>query len=53
MAELLASHKSPFVTLHKGDIIEGTITKLSSSAILVDVNAKAEAVVLEKDKNPA
>ena len=50
MAELLASHKSPFVTLHKGDIIEGTITKLSSSAILVDVNAKAEAVVLEKDK---
>ena len=51
MAELLASHKSsPFVTLHKGDIIEGTITKLSSSAVLVDVNAKAEAVVLEKDK---
>jgi len=50
MAELLASHKSPFVALHKGDIIEGTITKLSSSAILVDVNAKAEAVVLEKDK---
>ena len=51
MAELLASHKSShFVTLHKGDIIEGTITKLSSSAVLVDVNAKAEAVVLEKDK---
>ena len=51
MAELMASHKSsPFVTLHKGDIIEGTITKLSSSAVLVDVNAKAEAVVLEKDK---
>ena len=50
MAELLASYKSPFVTLHKGDIIEGTITKLSSSAILVDVNAKAEALVLEKDK---
>ena len=51
MAELLASHKSShFVTLHKGDIIEGTITKLSSSAVLVDVKAKAEAVVLEKDK---
>ena len=50
MAELLASHKSPFVTFHKGDIIEGIITKLSSSAILVDVNAKAEALVLEKDK---
>lgn len=51
MAELMASHRSsPFVTLHKGDIIEGTITKLSSAAVLVDVNAKAEAVVLEKDK---
>ncbi len=50
MAELLALHRSPFVTLHKGDIIEGTITKLSSFAVLVDVNAKAEAVVLEKDK---
>jgi len=50
MAELLASHKPSFVTLHKGDIVEGTITKLSSSVILVDVNAKAEAVVLEKDK---
>ena len=50
MTELLASHKSPFVTFHKGDIIEGIITKLSSAAVLVDVNAKAEAVVLEKDK---
>ena len=50
MEELLASHKPSFVTLHKGDIVEGTITKLTSSAILVDVNAKAEALVLEKDK---
>ena len=46
----MASHKSPFVTLHKGDIVDGTITKLTSSGVLVDVNAKAEAVVLEKDK---
>ncbi len=50
MAELMATHKSPFVTLHKGEIIEGTITKLSSSEVLVNINAKAEAVVLEKDK---
>jgi len=50
MVELLASYKSPFVTLHKGDIVEGKITKLTSGEILVDVNAKAEAVVLEKDK---
>lgn len=50
MADLLASYKSPFVVLHKGDLINGTVTKLTSSEILIDVNAKTEAVVLEKDK---
>lgn len=50
MADLLASHKSTFVTLHKGDILEGKITKLTSGEILVNIDAKAEAVVLEKDK---
>ena len=50
MAELMASQNTSFVTLHKGDILEGKITKLTSGEILVDINAKAEAVVLEKDK---
>ena len=50
MAELMASHNTSFVTLHKGDIIEGKITKLTSGEILIDIDAKAEAVVLEKDK---
>ena len=50
MAELMASQKAP-VTLHKGDILQGKITKLTSGEVLVDINAKAEAVVLEKDKN--
>jgi len=50
MAQLLASRKPSFVTPHKGDIIEGKITKLTSGEVLVDINAKAEAVVLEKDK---
>lgn len=50
MADLLKSTKSPLVTFRKGEIVKGTITKLTSSEILVDVNAKTEAVVLEKDK---
>ncbi len=50
MAELLASHKSNFVRVSKGEILSGVITKLTSSEILVDIGAKTEAVVLEKDK---
>lgn len=51
MAQLLASHKDSFVTLHKGESVKGKITKLTPSEILVDVGAKTEAVVLEKDKS--
>ena len=50
MAELMASQKSSPVTFHKGDIVEGKVTKITSGEIRVDINAKAEAVVLEKDK---
>lgn len=50
MAELMASQKSAPVTFHKGDIVEGIVTKITSGEIRVDINAKAEAVVLEKDK---
>lgn len=42
---------TPFVSLHKGDILTGTITKLTSGEILVDINAKTEAVVLEKERH--
>lgn len=51
MARLLASHKDSFVPLHKGESVKGKITKLTSKEILVDVGAKTEAIVLEKDKN--
>jgi ribosomal protein S1 len=50
MAELLAKHKTSFVNVSKGQELTGTITKLSSAEILVDIGAKTEAVVLEKDK---
>ncbi|MBI4097410.1 MAG: 30S ribosomal protein S1 [Candidatus Levybacteria bacterium] len=51
MAELMAK-KSPLIrSFKKGEIVTGLITKLSASEILVDIGAKTEAVVLEKDKN--
>ncbi len=50
MAELLKSVKTPFTNLQKGEIIKGTITKLTPQEILIDIKAKTEAVVLEKDK---
>lgn len=50
MAELLKKTQSSMTTFKKGDIVEGVITKLTPSEILVDINAKAEAVVLEKEK---
>jgi small subunit ribosomal protein S1 len=54
MADLMAkvaAAKTPFVSPHKGDMLVGTITKLTSGEILVDINAKTEAVVLEKERN--
>ena len=50
MAELLAKHKTNFVKVSKGEILQGIITKLTSSEILVDIGAKTEGLVLEKDK---
>lgn len=50
MADLMKSVSSTFVSPKKGEALQGTITKLTSSEILVDIGAKTEAVVLEKDK---
>ncbi len=50
MAELMAKHSTSVKAFHRGDRVEGTITKLTSSQILVDIGGKSEAVVLEKEK---
>ncbi len=50
MAELMAHVTKKFQTFHRGDSVKGTITKLTSSEILADINAKTEALVLEKDR---
>ncbi|CAN5147137.1 hypothetical protein BH11PAT1_BH11PAT1_4300 [soil metagenome] len=49
MAELMATYTSPFVALKRGEDVKGKITKINKSEIRADINAKAEAIVLEKD----
>ena len=50
MAELMAAHTVSFKTFHKGDAVTGVVTKLTKNEILVDIQAKSLAVVLEKEK---
>ena len=50
MADLLKSVETKFVKVSKGEVLEGIITKLTSAEILVDIGAKTEALVMEKDK---
>jgi len=50
MADLLAKQKATFTSVKKGETVTGKVSKLSSSEILLDINAKTEAVVLEKEK---
>jgi small subunit ribosomal protein S1 len=49
MAELMATSQKTVTPVVKGEVMEGKITKLTNEEILVDINAKTEAVVLEKD----
>lgn len=50
MADLLAQTGYKPHPLKKSEEIEGTITSLSSKGIRIDIGAKAEGIVLEKDK---
>lgn len=51
MADLMKFAKPLFIHLKKGENLEGTVTKLTPAEILVEIGAKTEAQVLEKDKN--
>ncbi|MBI2621936.1 MAG: 30S ribosomal protein S1 [Candidatus Levybacteria bacterium] len=51
MAELMAKKQPSIKSFKKGEVVTGIITKLTSSEILIEIGAKTEAVVLEKDKN--
>ncbi|HXS14605.1 MAG TPA: S1 RNA-binding domain-containing protein [Candidatus Saccharimonadales bacterium] len=50
MADLMAKHQSSLQTLQKGQVIRGKVTKIQNGEILLDANAKTEAVVMEKDR---
>ncbi|MBP7832991.1 MAG: S1 RNA-binding domain-containing protein [Candidatus Levybacteria bacterium] len=51
MAELMARSSSHFNTFKKGQEVEGTVKKLTSKEILLDIGAKSDALVLEVDKS--
>lgn len=50
MAELLAAHSNAFQVLKKGDLIEGTVKKLTPAEILLSIGGKSDALVIEYDK---
>jgi small subunit ribosomal protein S1 len=50
MAELMAKSSSSIKSFKKSEKVTGKITKLTKNEILIDIGAKTEAVVLEKDK---
>ncbi len=49
MEELLAQTGWKVQTLKAGQIVEGTVTEKTRRALFVDVNAKTEGVVLDRD----
>ena len=49
-AELMARQKAQPISLKRGDIVKGTIKKLTRLEILLNINAKSDALVLERDK---
>ncbi len=50
MAELMQRLGNSVTTLKKGDIVEGTVKKLTPNEILLDIGAKGDALVIEYDK---
>lgn len=50
MAELMARQSSQFQTLKKGDVVKGTVKKLTPQEILLDIGYKSDALVIEYDK---
>lgn len=50
MAELMARQSSQFQPLKRGDMVTGTVKKLSPKEILLDIGYKSDALVIEYDK---
>lgn len=50
MAELMARQSTQFESLKKGQIIKGTVKKLTPQEILLDIGYKSDGLVIEYDK---
>lgn len=49
MAELLALAESKMVIPKKGDTVEGTVTSIGKKSLTVDIGAKTEGIVADKE----
>ena len=50
MAELMARQSSSYNALKRGDMVTGTVKKLTPKEILLDIGYKSDALVIEYDK---
>lgn len=50
MAELMGRQAAAYSGLKKGDIVDGTVKKLTAQEILLDIGAKSDALVIEYDR---
>jgi ribosomal protein S1 len=49
MEELLAREGMELRGLNRGDIVEGAVTEISHKSLYIDINAKTEGLVLDKE----
>jgi len=49
MEELLAQTNTTITGLKRGDIIEGTITEINNRSLLLDIGAKTEGMVIDRE----
>lgn len=49
MADLLAQANYEVKPLNRGDVVEGTITEKSRHSLYIDIGAKTEGIVLDRD----
>ena len=49
MAELLKQEGVQLRGLHRGDVIEGVVTQISPRSLSLDIGAKTEGVVIDKE----
>lgn len=53
MADLLAAHETTLVLPQRGDVLTGKVTQVTKKALMVDIGAKTEGAVTDKEFDAA